>query len=378
MLSLVLSNINGRRGFSVITTVIVALGVTTFLVLLGLIDGTFNEIASRMENTNAELMVHKYGWTPGIGAGFPLHKQYGELIAGVPGVSTVVPIRVERIQQFGPGKRTSRPNSVYGIEPEDFNLICPGDRIVAGRGLRDRFDMVIDEVLALDQSLTVGDTVRWLGGREFTIVGIAKKGVPVRVFVHTDTVAEFDDTAIDRVTFFFVKVRRGVEPEDVEQRIEQLTVGDSDRTNLAALPLSRYMDVLRRQLSLADKVIYGVMVISLITSSMIIFLTMYQAVKERTRDVGILKSLGAGKGWIASMVILESLVLCLCGVALGVGISFALKFTIQHADPTLVVGITPAMLGKAALCGILGGTLGALYPGYLAARSDPVVALSYE
>ena len=96
MLPLILANISGRRGFSLVTAIVVALGTTTFLVLVGLTEGTFREIERRMTNTNADLMVHKADWSPAVGSGWPLKLAMAPLVEEIEGVRDVIPIKIER------------------------------------------------------------------------------------------------------------------------------------------------------------------------------------------------------------------------------------------------------------------------------------------
>ncbi len=109
-----------------------------------------------------------------------------------------------------------------------------------------------------------------------------------------------------------------------------------------------------------------------------IFLSMYTSILERTREIGILKSLGASKTDIIRLVLWESLLLCVVGVGLGIGFCYGGRYLLMEFFPTLTILITVGWLAKAALLGFVGGTLGALYPAWLAARQDAIVALAYE
>lgn len=118
--------------------------------------------------------------------------------------------------------------------------------------------------------------------------------------------------------------------------------------------------------------------VSLLISFMMTLLAMHAAVIERTREIGILKSLGASKTFILQLIVNESLLISLLGLALGLlltAISFKL---ILAAFPTLPVHIPAGWRLTAALIASGGGILGALYPALKAVRLDPIEALSYE
>jgi putative ABC transport system permease protein len=105
---------------------------------------------------------------------------------------------------------------------------------------------------------------------------------------------------------------------------------------------------------------------------------MYTTVIERTREIGVLKSLGASKSYIVRIILSETTLLCLVGSVAGVGLSFALRAIIHNLHPSLPIQITYAWTVRAGLIAIAGGLLGSCYPAWIASRKDPVEALAYE
>jgi len=121
-----------------------------------------------------------------------------------------------------------------------------------------------------------------------------------------------------------------------------------------------------------------IVLVSMLLAFMIVLLAMYTTIFERTREIGILKSLGATKQFIVGMILKESVIICCLGVVFGIAASEAIRFIIVARFPTLQVSMTLFDLGKGLVLGVLAGVLGAVYPAYKAARMDPVKALSYE
>jgi putative ABC transport system permease protein len=105
---------------------------------------------------------------------------------------------------------------------------------------------------------------------------------------------------------------------------------------------------------------------------------MYTTVIERTREIGVLKSLGASKSYIVRIILSETTLLCLVGSGVGIGLSFALRAAIHDLHPSLPIQMTYAWIVRAALIAVAGGLLGASYPAWIASRKDPVEALAYE
>ena len=120
----------------------------------------------------------------------------------------------------------------------------------------------------------------------------------------------------------------------------------------------------------------AISLVSIGLSFAITLLAMYSNIMERTREIGILKSLGASKAYILQLILQESLLVCLLGVIIGFGLtSVALKLILM-TFPTLPVDIRPVWLAVAVAMPLGGGCLGALYPAIKAAQLDPVRALA--
>ena len=111
---------------------------------------------------------------------------------------------------------------------------------------------------------------------------------------------------------------------------------------------------------------------------LVIFLTMYTTVIERTRDIGVLKSLGAGKHFIVRALLSESAMVCVLGIVAGIGLSYAVKAAVIAWYPTLTIDITTGWVLRAGAIALIGAILGASYPAWLASRKDPVEALCYD
>jgi putative ABC transport system permease protein len=112
-------------------------------------------------------------------------------------------------------------------------------------------------------------------------------------------------------------------------------------------------------------------------SMLVILLAMYTTVTERTRQIGILKSLGMSKTAIAWVIEQEAIIVSVLGVAVGVGLTFVARAAVMRVT-SLTIEIEPRWVLIALAVGLLGGSIGALYPALRAARQDAVEALSYE
>jgi putative ABC transport system permease protein len=127
--------------------------------------------------------------------------------------------------------------------------------------------------------------------------------------------------------------------------------------------------------NLALEIITG---IAVVIGFLVIFQSMYTAVLERTREIGILKSMGASKMTIVGVVLRECAVLAVGGVMLGIAGTYGVKLMMTHFFPTMNFEITGKWIFYSAAIAFVGAMGGALYPAWMAARKDPIDALAYE
>ncbi|HSQ19148.1 MAG TPA: FtsX-like permease family protein, partial [Blastocatellia bacterium] len=207
-------------------------------------------------------------------------------------------------------------------------------------------------------------------GHEFTIVGVYEPSMLARVKIPLHTMQQLLGGA-ENCTFVMVKCER---PELADQVMEQLrryypgnyVISTSDIPALYSqglVPVEIFLDV--------------VIGLGLIISVLVILLAMYTTIIERTREIGILKSLGASKRFIVMTIEKEALLISAMGVAVGFVAAVIGKLWLE-ANTRLMVDLEPRWLLIAALIGVLGGIIGAIYPAMRAANLDPVDAISYD
>jgi putative ABC transport system permease protein len=118
--------------------------------------------------------------------------------------------------------------------------------------------------------------------------------------------------------------------------------------------------------------------ISVVIGFIVIFQAMYTAVMERTREIGILKSMGASRLYIVNVVLRETVLLAVGGIVLGIVVSLAARVALAQKFPLLQVVVDGGWIVRATLIAIAGAIAGALYPAFKAAQKDPIDALAYE
>ena len=350
---------------SAITVLAVGIGVALLLVLVGLTRGSMNEVAERIQNVGADLLVQPAGSTSflALKSGV-LPARYAERLRELPGVAAVSPV-VTWTVSFRDALYV-----VYGIDPSQFASIGGGLRMVAGRELRARGEAVVDSRLAAHAGLAVGDRIELLGST-FEIAGVAKEGIGARIFLLESELQELLHQE-DRVSLFFVRCSSPAVVKATARAIEAALRG------VKCQLLEGFADDMARSMRGLDQFVAAVTATTLLVSLLVVALTMYMTVLEKTREIGILKSLGASRRFIMGGIVLESVLLTAAGVVAGYALTALATAALRARYPLLTVDVTPRWIAVAGLVGVAGGLLGALYPAWFAARQDPVRALSYE
>lgn len=363
--SLVLSNIAHRPARTAVSILGTAVGVLLIVFTVGLAHGVLHERGRRESNIGAEIMVRGSG-TLGFGGTTPfmLPVSRAAQIAGIDGVraATAIGQLLDR-SDSGFGSRL-----IDGIEFDDYAK-ATGIAIREGTKLTGGDQAIIDPVWQQQRNARLGATVQ-LFERPFTIVGVYEPPGGGRVKIPLATLQD-QEGAEGRASAILVATNDPAKQDEVAARIKQ-RFPDDQIIFTRDLPEIYASGV--PALNVFIKVVVGV---ASAISMLVILLAMYTTVTERTRQIGILKALGMSKTGIAWVIEQEAILVSVLGVTVGVGLTFAARFGVMRMT-TLVVEVEPRWVGIALLVGIVGGSIGALYPAVRAARQDAVDALSYE
>ncbi|MCE7936401.1 hypothetical protein DYH10_01225 [Candidatus Saccharibacteria bacterium CPR2] len=165
-----------------------------------------------------------------------------------------------------------------------------------------------------------------------------------------------------------------VQAEKINNKLLENHGGEDDFT---VLKQDELIDLTGSLLDQIKKVSQAVSYIMLFVGSVVILLIMLITVKERTREIGIRKSIGATNSNILTQFLTEAVVLSWVGSLMGIALGFALGFAVKAA-----IDITPTYsINSIITVVIISTTIGAVggfFPALQAARKDPVEALRYE
>lgn len=369
---MVFSNLVHRPLRAMISVFAISIEVTLILLIVGMCLSMLNDNANRQKGIGFDVMVLPPGssFFTGI-TGAPVSMKVADKLRAVPHVKTVAPIVTHFIT-------TKSLEILDGVDlnpdsPNDFNKMGRPFRYLAGGPFHGPYEMIVDDLFAEQNHAKVGDHYQVLN-QDFRICGIVEHGKGARRYVPIATLQELLGSE-GKASSFFVETDKPENAEAVAAAIKRIPGMDQ----YVARSLAEYASLMTVSnipfLSSFFNIVIG---ISVTIGLIVIFQSMYTAVMERTREIGILKSLGANKSYVVGVIIRETLVLALAGIVLGILISFAARAGILHRFPQMRVVMDGLWILRAAGIAICGAILGAVYPAYKAAQKDPIDALAYE
>jgi putative ABC transport system permease protein len=367
MNKLIFANLVHRPVRSIISVLAVAIEVVMILSIVGVFMGMLNDTKERQNGIGADLMVRPPNSNIMVGvSGAPMPIKFGDALRKLPHVAIVSPVNSKFVT-------TPKPEVINGVEFDSFDALKPFVFLEGGK-FQGPDDAIVDDVFAAsDKGYHVGDPVKILD-HDFRIAGIVQHGKGARKMIPLETMDKITD-AEERASLFYIKCDNPANEKEVVQEIHA-THGLED------YPVDTVDDWLAEMTP--DKIpgfnisLNVVRSIAVVVGFLAIFQSMYTAVLERTREIGILKSMGASKLTIVDVVLRETAVMALAGVVLGVAATFGVKLLIARLFPTQHFEITAPWVLKGAGIAFVGAMCGALYPAWMAARKDPIDALAYE
>ncbi|MGB2645303.1 MAG: FtsX-like permease family protein [Candidatus Acidiferrum sp.] len=355
-------NIIARRIRSLLTIIAIAIQVILVLLIVGLTSGVISEWGKRVEGVGADLLVQPpnssifFAFSSAV-----MQESLADNISALPGVDEVAPTLI-----------LTEPKSfiiVYGIDFKRFNALSRGFLFRAGRPFESPDEAIADDIIAQTKHLKVGNQVVLLN-RTFTICGIVAHGKGARYFIPLKTAQDLAG-AENRVSMFYVRSKGDTEGT----RAEIVALDPTDRVRSMAEYVTLMSSSNLPQLRPFTRSMVG---LGLVISFLVVLLNMHTMVMERTREIGVLKSLGLSRLGIMRMLLGETLILALFGCALGIVLTYIFQAVMRATNPSLMILITPQWVVSATLLALAGAAIGAIYPALRAASYDPVVALAYE
>src|SRR5579875_2036198 len=368
MNKLILGNLVHRPLRSIISAFAVAIEVIMILSIAAIMFGILNGSRQQSNGAGWDMVVHPGASTALMNtSAAAADVRIAGVLRKLPHVQVVAPANVKLTTG-------SSLENIFGIDFDSYNALRPFV-FVSGGPFQQPYDMIIDDLQAASgKGLHVGDTVRALN-HDFRVCGIVEHGKGSRKFIPLDTMDQLDGNPGKAAQFF---LRTENEPQ-YQEAVRKEILSTPGLEDWSVQTIQEFLSTLTPErmpgFNIALRVVIG---IAIIIGFLVIFQSMYTAVMERTREIGILKSMGASRAGIVSVVLRETGLLAVTGVILGVAATYLLRILLHARFPTLSFQITGRWVASAVIIALLGALFGALYPALKAARKDPIDALSYE
>ena len=354
--------------------------VTMILTLVGVSYGTLDASARRARGIGADVFVRPPGSSVMSLSSAPLSEKIVARLSSEPGVALATGTMVQSIGGF---------DTIQGVDFPAIDKMAstwrhPGDsqkegiRFYEGTSFQQPDDVIVDEFYAKQKKLHPGDHLMLIN-HSWRIAGVFESGKLARIMAPMDTLQRLtgNEGKISAVYLklddprqadaFVAHLKQELNPGDPEHGYQVYTVEDF----VSQLSVSN--------VTMLKDFIYVVIGVASIVGFIVVFMAMYTAVLERTREIGILKAVGAGPAYILNILFRETLMLAVFGTIAGILMTYGTQWLMLHAVPASLVQETVYKWWPiSAVIAIVGAMLGTVVPAMRAVRQDATEALSYE
>ena len=362
---LIFANLTHRPVRTLLSVLAIAVEVTMILTLVGVSHGTLDSNAERARGVGADVVIRPPNSTvmSSLSSAPMTDKMVVWLTQQEPHVVLATGTVIHSL---------TFPDSITGLDFAAFNKMNGGFTYIEGGDPVNDNDMSVDRYYAQQKHLHVGSTVNLID-HDWHISGVYEGGKLARIVVKLSALQTIMVTP-GHVTVIYGKLD--------DPKLAQQVVADL-KTKLPGYPILT-MEELTSMYNVNNVVglkdfIDVVIGIAVIVGFIVVFMAMYTAVLERTREIGIIKAVGGSSGLVLSLLLRETVMLAVFGTLLGIVLTYGTQWLMKHSVPASLVQETVYYWWPiAGAIAIIGALLGAIVPGIKAVKQDVTEALSYE
>ena len=361
---LIFANLSHRPVRTILSVLAIAVEVTMILTLVGVSHGTLDSTAERARGVGADIFVRPPGSSVMSSlSSAPISDKYVGWMMQQPHVVLATGAAIQSL---------TFPDSIFGLDFPAFNKMSGGFTYLSGRDPANDNEISVDRYYAASKKISVGNAIT-VDNKTWKVSGIYEGGKLARLCVRLSALQALMGSP-NRLTLIYVKLD---DPKLADQVVADLGEKMPSYHILTMDELTSAYSI--SNVPMLKDFIWVVIAVAVVVGFIVVFMAMYTAVLERTREIGILKAVGASSRLILSILLRETVMLAVFGTLVGVlftyGTQWMMKFLVP---PPLTQETVYAWWPVAGAIAIVGALIGAVVPGYKAVQQDVTEALSYE
>ena len=394
-----LQNLSKRKLRSGLTILSILIGITAIFALLSFGIGIQRYVDNIADQSGRnKLFVQSKGiGAPGTDANFFLSKDDVDFIRKMNGVNEIVGI-YSKAGEIKSGKE-KKYSFIMGLDTDNMGFIEEtfATKIVNGRGLKkgDLNKVVLGYNYQLydkifKKGLKLGDKIE-LNGNVFDVVGFYKEvGNPQddsNIYITDKAFESLHPSSKDKFGFIIISSQKGTKPSElavkIQDKLRKFKNEDKGKEDFFVQTFEDALATFTTVINVINGMLVLIALVSLVVAFVNIMNTMYTSIIERTKEIGVMKAIGARNSDIMIIFVVESGLIGLIGGALGV----FLGFLVSSAGGSIAAASGFALLRPAYPLSLIVGcllfslTVGAaagFFPARRASKLKPVDALRYE
>ncbi len=384
-------NLLRRPVRTLLTLAGVAVAVAMLFNLLEFQRGYERGLRSELGDLGAHIMIVPRG-CPYEAATIVLHggkwprymeQSWYEVVRQTDGIAASTAIIMDAVVRDG-----GRENIIYMGIDDDYPALRANFAFARGSWFPGENTAILGSSVAARMDLDVGDAMEIEDGSRITPTTVQVGGILRRTNTQDDGLVFLPQKTLQRIfnldqklVVILVKLHDVTRTDEVAAALRQASADAEAGMNV--FPLSELLNTLTALLSSTKVFVLAIVAVALVIGGVGVLTTVLMAIFERTREIGMMKAMGAGRTDVFRLIWLETLMSTFAGGILGVLVALAsgkgvvaiMRHVLPHTPPDFTIGFTPQTFWICIAVSMVLGVLAGTYPAWRAASISPIEAI---